>query len=193
MPVNPDRRSALADAGLRLLREVGSRGLTFRAVDAEAGVPIGTASNYYDDRDAMFAALADRIFERLQPDPAFLARMADLPPTREAFRQYIHDIWRRIATNGDLWLALMELRLEGTRRAWLGEAITAKLRENFAMNVAFNEARGLPGGAEEVALLVYAMDGLLLDRLTPRMTTVLDDPGAAIDLLVSRLLGPAAG
>ena len=53
MPPNPVRRAQLADAGIRILAREGARGLTHRAVDAEAGVPTGTASNYFRTREAI--------------------------------------------------------------------------------------------------------------------------------------------
>ncbi|TCO40915.1 hypothetical protein EV646_1166 [Kribbella antiqua] len=34
-------------------------------------------------------------------------------------------------------------------------------------DVAFNANAGLPGGAEEIRLLHFAIDGLVLDQLTP--------------------------
>src|ERR671914_3930 len=51
MAGNPERRAALVDAGVEVLAREGARGLTFRAVDVEAGVPVGTASNYFTGRD----------------------------------------------------------------------------------------------------------------------------------------------
>ena len=42
MAGNPERRARLTDAGLRVLAEQGLRGLTHRAVDAQAGEPVGT-------------------------------------------------------------------------------------------------------------------------------------------------------
>ena len=69
MVSNPQRRDLLADAGLRVLATAGARGLTHRAVDREAGVPAGTASNYFRSRDALLNGLAERIFTRMAPTP----------------------------------------------------------------------------------------------------------------------------
>ncbi|MBF6246867.1 TetR family transcriptional regulator, partial [Nocardia elegans] len=41
MRTNPERRRALIDAAIEVLARDGARGLTFRAVDKEAGVPTG--------------------------------------------------------------------------------------------------------------------------------------------------------
>ena len=40
---NDQRRATLVDAAIEVLAREGARGLTFRAVDAEAAVPAGTA------------------------------------------------------------------------------------------------------------------------------------------------------
>jgi DNA-binding transcriptional regulator YbjK len=51
MAGNPERRAALVDAGVAVLAREGARGLTYRAADTDAGVPLGTASNYFHGRD----------------------------------------------------------------------------------------------------------------------------------------------
>lgn len=68
MSRNEERRRTLADAGLEVLAAHGARGLTHRAVDRAAGVPLGTASNYFATRDALIAGLVERIGERLAPE-----------------------------------------------------------------------------------------------------------------------------
>lgn len=59
-----DRRTLLADAGIEIVAEHGLRGLTHRAVDAAAGVPVGSTSNHFRSRAALVEALAQRIEAR---------------------------------------------------------------------------------------------------------------------------------
>ena len=191
MVSNPARREQLADAGLRVLALAGTRGLTHRAVDAEAGVPTGTCSNYFRSRDQLLAALADRIFVRIAPTPERLAELAVGQATLDHSVQYIRYIVERTTAEPELTLALFELRLESRRRPRLAEALTATLREAFANDVAFNRQRGLPGDTTEIALLHFALDGLLLDQLTVPFDPDLD-PAKMVELLVHRLVGPAA-
>ncbi|QEO14274.1 TetR family transcriptional regulator [Agromyces intestinalis] len=192
MAKNDTRRRTIADAGLAVLAREGSRGLTHRAVDEAAGVPVGTTSNYFRSRDALIGGLVTRIGERLAPTPEDLERRAAEPPGRELFAAYIRDIVRRLTDHREVTLALMELRLEAARRPELAEVLEAWQRDGFAADVAFNEAAGLPGGAREIALLHYAIDGLMLDRLTTSI-----DPGTAtddiVDDLVRGLLGSGTG
>jgi DNA-binding transcriptional regulator YbjK len=183
MARNETRRRAISDAGLAVLAQVGSRGLTHRAVDEAAGVPSGTTSNYFRTRDALIAGLVDRIGERLAPAPDDLERRASQAPSRELFTEYLRDIVRRLGENREVTIALLELRLEASRRPELAEVLGAWQRTGFAADVAFNEAAGLPGGRREIALLHYAIDGLMLDRLT---TTI--DPETSTDEIVDALV-----
>ncbi|MFB9312403.1 TetR/AcrR family transcriptional regulator [Nocardioides plantarum] len=187
---NDERRQSLADAGISVLADEGARGLTHRAVDAHAGVPAGTTSNYFRTRDALLQALVGRIGERLAPDPEVLTRLGRRKPSRRLYADYLRDIVRRLTREHDVTLALFELRLEAARRPEVEEVIGAWLREGFAGDVAFNTAAGLPGGAREVVLFHYAIDGLLLDRIT----TSIDrgtSTDAVIDALVTALLPDA--
>lgn len=190
MAKNDSRRRQLADAGLAVLAQEGSRGLTHRAVDAVAGVPTGTTSNYFRSRHALIEGLVERIGERLAPTDEDLRRRESEQPGPALFADYVRDIVRRLTTDRDVTLALFELRLEAARRPEVAAVLGAWQRAGFDADVAFNTGAGLPGGRREIALFHYAIDGLLLDRLTtpidPDSST--DD---AIDALVAGLLGAA--
>lgn len=192
MPTNLARRAALADAGISVLAREGARGLTHRAVDAESGSPLGTASNYFRDRSALLAALVQRIGERLAPDPAVLAGLGARPPGRELYADYLRYILQRLLGDAPLALALFELRLESARRPEAAASIGQWQREAFAADIVFTAQSGLPGGAREIALFHYAIDGLVLDRLTTPI-----DPETStdevVDALVAAVFGPVGG
>lgn len=187
MVKNDSRRRTIADAGLAVLAREGSRGLTHRAVDVVAQVPIGTTSNYFRSRDALIEGLVERIGERLAPSADDLERRAKTEPGPALFADYLRDIVRRLTDDRDVTLALFELRLEGGRRPEVAAVLGAWQRAGFDADVAFNTAAGLPGGRREIALFHYAIDGLLLDRLTTPIDqeTSTDD---VIDDLVAGLL-----
>ncbi|MEJ8278509.1 TetR/AcrR family transcriptional regulator [Pseudonocardia spirodelae] len=188
MARNDDRRHGLADAGLAVLAREGARGLTHRALDREAGVPTGTASNYFRSRTELVRALADRIGQRLAPDPDTVARLREGPGGTAGFARHVRDIVRRLTAEPEVTLALFELRLEAARRPEVAEVVGEWLRAGFAADVAYNEAAGLPGGAPEIALFHYAVDGLLLDRLTLSIDPA-TPAGDVVDALVAGLLG----
>lgn len=188
---NEDRRQKLADAGIRVLARLGSRGLTHRAVDKEAAVPIGTASNYFRTRADLVSALTVRIGERLAPKPHVAAQLAARAPSRALYADYLRDIVLRLSTEKDATLALFELRLAAARQPEVADAIGTWLRTSYRFDVEFTRDAGLPGGAFEIALFHYALDGLLLDRLTTSI-----DPTTSTDAVIDRLaeaLLPADG
>lgn len=183
MARNERRRQDIADAGLTVLARDGSRGLTHRAVDVVAGVPTGTTSNYFRSRDLLIEGLVARIGERLAPTAEDLRRRASAPPSAALFAEYVRDIVRRLSDERDVTLALFELRLESSRRPELAAILGAWQRAGLDADVDFNASAGLPGGRPEIALFHYAIDGLLLDRLTTPI-----DPSTSTDEVIDALV-----
>ncbi|MEZ7237739.1 TetR/AcrR family transcriptional regulator [Rhodococcus sp. GXMU-t2271] len=193
MAANPERRAQLADAGLRVLGADGARKLTHRAVDREAGVPLGTCANYFPTRDDLLGALGARIFERLAPEPDRLEALAGRTPDVDLYVDYMRYLVERTTAQPDLTVALMELRLESRRSPGLAEVLGATLSRNYRLDVEFNDAAGLPATALDVALLHFAIDGLLLDLLTPSIGADAT-PDELVTALVTRLLArPGTG
>jgi len=58
-----DRCEQLLDA-ISLLGDRGVRAVTHRAVDAQAGLPVGSTSNHFRTRDALFDGVAERFSAR---------------------------------------------------------------------------------------------------------------------------------
>ncbi|MCC4318781.1 TetR/AcrR family transcriptional regulator [Streptomyces malaysiensis] len=122
------RAELIADTALALLAERGMRGLTHRAVDEAAGLPLGSTSNHARTRAALLKAavrrLAQREAEVLAPDE--MPRPADAPPDEadpvagpaDALSLALH---RSLTTQRDLLIARYELALEATRRPELRE------------------------------------------------------------------------
>lgn len=188
MARNPERRTHLADTAVRVLAHQGSRGLTHRTIDVEAKVPKGTASNYFATRDEIIDAIVARIGERLSPDPRVHAELAKRSPGIELFTDYLRDIVRRLMAEPDVTIALFELRLEATRRPHVAEVLARWRRDGLAADIEFNTSMGLPGEAADISLFHYAIDGLVLDRLTVPLDEDAD-VDALVETLVHRILG----
>ncbi|MEU6180166.1 TetR/AcrR family transcriptional regulator [Streptomyces coeruleorubidus] len=163
---NDQRRTALVDAAIEVLAREGARGLTFRAVDAEAAVPIGTASNYFANRDDLFTQAGARVYERLQPDEATIARQQAADRNRETYVGLMRELVGRVASFRTGYLALLELRLEATRRPELRKVLTERVRADVDANVAYHEASRLPGDATAVKLLMLTLNWLIVEQLT---------------------------
>ncbi|MEU4948167.1 TetR/AcrR family transcriptional regulator [Streptomyces lavendulae] len=163
---NDQRRTALVDAAIEVLAKEGARGLTFRAVDNEAAVPIGTASNYFRNRDELLTQAGARVYERLQPDEETIARQQTAGRDRETYVTLMRELVGRVASFRTGYLALLELRLEATRRPELREILTTRVRADVDANVSYHEASGLPGDAMAVKLLFLALNWLIVEQLT---------------------------
>ncbi|MEU5522957.1 TetR family transcriptional regulator [Streptomyces sp. NPDC047860] len=163
---NEQRRAALVDAAIEVLARDGARGLTFRAVDTEAAVPVGTASNYFASRDELLTQAGARVYERLQPEEELIARQRAGGRDREAYAVLMREVVGRVAAFRTGYLALLELRLEATRRPELRTVLTERVRADVAANVRYHEESGLPGDATAVKLLYLAFNWLIVEQLT---------------------------
>ncbi|MFD9795445.1 TetR/AcrR family transcriptional regulator [Streptomyces sp. NPDC059070] len=186
---NPERRTALVDAAIEVLAREGARGMTFRAVDTEAGVPPGTASNYFTSRDDLFIQAGRHIHVRMAPDPDEVAEALRPAPSRELVASLMHWLVRRMAKERVGCLALLELKLEATRRPELRATLTEAIRADQDANVRFHLDAGLPGDADTVRLLHFAMTGLLIDSLTLPDVLGPDQTDRLVEMVVDRVVG----
>lgn len=193
MRQNPERRTALLDAAIEVLAREGSRGLTLRAVDSEAGVPSGTASNYYAKRAELLRQVMHRTRERLTPDESALAGTMQAPASRELVVTLMHEVLERMRRDRSSHLAMLELRLKATRRPELRTDLTRAFSEELDANVRFHFDAGLPGDRTGVVLLYLAMLGLIVDDLTVPDVIARFDFGDLLAELVGRVLPSGTG
>jgi AcrR family transcriptional regulator len=162
-PPNERRRAQLADAGIELLVEQGVHGVTHRAVDRRAGLPAGTASNYYRTREALLVATARRIVERHQADMA-QAALSDpaatstaLDGAQRAIDLIAGSLMLAAGPHRTRYLAIFELRLESLRRPALAAAIDELMMAMAAFTGAHHSQLGLgiPAGAVAPMLVMY--------------------------------------
>ncbi|MEV0357435.1 TetR family transcriptional regulator [Nocardia sp. NPDC050697] len=166
MRTNPERRGALLDAALEVLADDGARGLTFRAVDRRAAVPPGTTSNYFAGRDDLLTQAGSRFYERLTPGPELLRPLTEDPRDRATVTRLMLTIVDRLEAFRSGYLALLELRLEATRRPELRRLLTERVRADIDYNVRTHLEAGMPGDETTVLLLYLALNWLIVDRLT---------------------------
>ncbi|MGK8464131.1 TetR/AcrR family transcriptional regulator [Nocardia cyriacigeorgica] len=172
MPKKSERRSLLADTALALIDEHGLAQVTHRAIDTAAGVPLGTTSNYFPTRAALYEAIARRILDQqLDAEPE--------PVGEEATTQDVADY---LAAAGDAsagaarnrYLARFELSLEASRNAELA-AIMRELRAVTVRKRAVQIRAAYPHATEErVDAIASLLTGVAFDRLTldvPAMDT----------------------
>ncbi|GAB0101997.1 TetR/AcrR family transcriptional regulator [Nocardia sp. JMUB6875] len=185
---NPERRNALIDAAIEVLARDGARGLTFRAVDKEAGVPAGTASNYFPNRDELLLQAGHRYYERLQPSAETMDHLFTGPRTRETIAELMRETVGRITDFRTGYLALLELRLEAARRPELQAVLTERVRADIDFNVRNHLEAGLPGDADSVLLLYLALNWLIVERLTLPGIFTEEEAGRLIRVAVERAI-----
>ena len=165
-PRGAARRRALLEATVRVIGRGGIAAVDHRAVAAEAGVPLGSTTYYFDSKDDMVAQalhyVADREAERLEAEMerGLLTDGEGSPAERLA--DLMIDVW---AGDRTVLLAQYELYLESARR---DELRPAAERWDRAYREFFTMALGQLGAAEPARtarLLCCALDGLLLDHV----------------------------
>jgi AcrR family transcriptional regulator len=172
-PPNEQRRARLADAGIDLLVEAGVHGVTHRAVDLRAGLPPGTASNYFRSREALLVATAQRVVERHQADMAAAARSPSATG-KSAVDLIAESLMLAVGPHRARYLAIFELRLESLRRPALAAAIDELMVTMAAFTAGHHAEAGLdiPPAAIPPMLVTYggALFALVtgpVDAVTP--------------------------
>ncbi|WP_049570593.1 TetR/AcrR family transcriptional regulator [Nocardiopsis sp. SBT366] len=185
---NPGRRAALLDAAIDTLAEEGARGLTFRAVDTRAGVPVGTASNYFANREDLLAQTSIRTYERFMPEQQEWENVLEGPRDRAKIAEVMRATVTRLAANPNVYLATLELQLEATRRPELRADLTARVRSDLDANIAFHEQSAMPGGRDTVLVLYLAMNWLVTEHLTlPGVLAPEGDLEGLVDRVIAQL------
>jgi AcrR family transcriptional regulator len=160
-PPNEQRRAQLADAGIELLVESGVHGVTHRTVDRRAGLPAGTASNYFRSREALLMAIARRVVEQHQADMADAAR-AHRPSGKggvaeRAIELIVSSLMLAAGPHRARYLAVFELRLESLRRPALAAALNELMASMATFTAGHHAELGLeiPPAAVPPMLVMY--------------------------------------
>lgn len=167
VPLGAERRDAIADAAIHLVASRGLRGLTHRAVDAEAGLPAGSTSYYLRTRHALLAACVDRL---LALDERTISERAGVPVVEVLVAMMVRLAREQPAST----IARYELTLEATRHPALAALINEharRLRSGLARMLA---DAGIPDPEDSSWPMAAMLDGLLRDRITGLGVTLSD-------------------
>jgi DNA-binding transcriptional regulator YbjK len=166
-PRNTQRRDALADAAIQILGTAGIHKLSHRSVDEQAGLPHGTAANYFPTRDDLLAAAARRVAGLHLADMT----AADLPARGEADGDALAELigaslYDSATRHRARYLAIFELTLEATRRPGLARSMADLGAAAVETTVAEHRALGLPTSPGQVQALITLFGGTLLTLVT---------------------------
>ncbi|WP_188549066.1 TetR/AcrR family transcriptional regulator [Sediminivirga luteola] len=151
------RRHEILDAAVRVLGAEGPRGLTHRAIDREAGLPLGSTANLFGRRTELLQGIVARMEEldraQWSHDPG---PVQDLEALAHALERMIRAIAepplnRVQKARYYLQMELPEETAETNRR------LGAELQQMV---------RALGGTAEDTGVVLAALDGLMLRGVT---------------------------
>lgn len=171
------RLELIGESAVHLLAERGMRGLTHRAVDEAAGLPLGSTSYYARTRAALLKVALARMTSLEAgefAEAAAAGARGDEPPGLAALLPtdadgvidllagFVHDAVR---DGRDQKIARYELALEATRRAELRQAYDEAGRVFREASVGLLAALGAPDPVRQGRFLVAWCEGVMFDSI----------------------------
>ncbi|HWD65841.1 MAG TPA: TetR family transcriptional regulator [Solirubrobacteraceae bacterium] len=189
-PRGAARRTALIEATLQILAEVGADAVTHRRVAEVAGLPLASTTYWFDSKeDLLTAALhhaAEQDITRLEAFAASAQHTED--PIGTAVGAVVGPADVRSPAGRSSLLASYTLLLEAARRPALRDL---SLRWTNAYLDALEPMLELAGSGSpraDAELLLAAADGLLMDQLALGGAS---DPTSRLRRMVAALVRPA--
>jgi DNA-binding transcriptional regulator YbjK len=186
----PTRREQLLDAAITIIGGQGIRHLTHRAVDAAAGLPAGSASNYFNTRDALLEAVVDRFALREKAAWETISGLVR-PRTPDELVDALARFVRWATDQGRVTtLARYGLFVEAALRPPLREKLaeTAEATRDWAAE--WLRHLGSADPHTDARLILDQLDGIMLHRLA--FPDPAADPSQQITRLLRAMLDPAA-
>ncbi|GIE96233.1 TetR/AcrR family transcriptional regulator [Paractinoplanes rishiriensis] len=178
----PSRLETLLDAAIAVLGKEGSRGLTHRAVDAAAGLPSGSTSNYFKTREALIGAVIGRFAARDRATWETLATLVaprtpeDLAATLAAY------VRRAVDQDRPLTVARYVLFIEAALRPDVQQQLADSAREIRRWGAEWLRAIGAIDPEAACELILDHVEGMILHELTH------PDPDADLDARLTRVV-----
>ncbi|MBF6337716.1 TetR family transcriptional regulator [Nocardia abscessus] len=187
-----DRRVLLVDTAIELIATRGLRALTHRALDAELGLPGGSASYYFRTKRALIEAIVDRITTRSRDDFAAAALAPTGAATPGAVAEAIAAWLDRLLAERRAHLIarhalLLDLLDDHDLRPRLAHSLfsTERARELF-------QAMGATDPGARADDFVAVVEGAVFDRFAGNRTALRPNTSESVRQL-ARLLGPHLG
>jgi AcrR family transcriptional regulator len=172
------RQDLVLDAAIRVLAAGGSRALTHRAVDAEAGLPLGSTSNLYRTREALLSGVLGQILQH--ETQAWAALGTDLTP--ENFAEVVGGFVKTLAgRQKGLTLARKAIFLEASFSPVLRRQIAEGQRRLVEWAAPLVAGLGSSRPEADLRLILALIDGLLSAQLANPARDF--DPAAALTVL----------
>jgi DNA-binding transcriptional regulator YbjK len=186
------RQRTLLAAAVRVVARAGLRGLTHRAVDAEAGLPQGSCSAYMRTRLALLTRLTEYVTAHFA---------SDIQELTGRIEQYSEDqgyavrettaMLRSWLNEPEMLLARVELSLEGTRQPEIARITREQLRQLEDVVEHAMASGGHEHGRVRAAALLASLDGVLMHALREAPQERAAYLRDSLELLMGALIGPS--
>jgi DNA-binding transcriptional regulator YbjK len=184
------RQEQLLSAAARVVARSGLRGLTHRAVDAEAGLPEGSTSAYMRTRVALLTRLTEYVTSQFAHDISDLTQRIEEHAAIDGYVvQQTLAMLRSWLQDPDLLLVRMELTIEGSRQREVADILQVQWVQLVQIVEHAMEATGKEHSPVRARTLLAAIDGVLL-------RAVREDPKGrasflrdSLELLMTSLVG----
>jgi len=181
------RRTTILDAAIHVLGEHGVRGLTHRAVDAAAGIPAGSTSNYFRTRDALLIAVVERFVAREQRHWEDLAAAAGPLSPAELAQAIAAAARESTGPHRTLTLARYAILVEAAQHPALQESLAVA---GARLNAWFSQWLRVVGSQDperDTLIITDHVAGLVLHELAHPSAEF--DPAPRLTVLVEALVG----
>jgi DNA-binding transcriptional regulator YbjK len=159
------RREQVLDAAITVLGTQGVRGVTHRAVDAEAGVPQGTTSNHFRTRDALFEGVVERFVVRERAAFEELAKTADLRDPQDLAAVLARWMVAAVGPRRELTISRFAILVEAAIRPPLRRKLTAAAAEVTGWATELMRAAGSADPERDARYLGNQVEAMTLHQL----------------------------
>lgn len=184
------RQEQLLAAATRVVARGGMRGLTHRAVDAEAGLPEGSCSAYMRTRAALLTRLTEYVTSQFALDISDLTQRIEEHATVDGYvvRETLAML-RSWLQDTDLLLVRMELTIEGARQPAVAEILQVQWVQLVQIVEHAMEATGKEHSPVRARTLLAAIDGVLLRAVREDPSDRAQFLRESLELLMTSLVG----
>ncbi|MFH8590351.1 TetR/AcrR family transcriptional regulator [Streptomyces rimosus] len=183
------RRDEVLDAAIEVLGAAGSRRLTYQAVDAAAGVPAGTTSNYFRNRAALIDGIVAHLEALERRDWEEFARQAAPAGVPELAAAVTRFVRHATGPGRARTAARYALFLEASSRPELRPPLARGRAAVVGWATEWLRRFGSPEPRRHCEILLDYLDGVAFHQLAFPAEDF--DPGPGIAELLNGLLGTA--
>lgn len=160
------RMRQILDAAVTVAARSGLRGLTHRAVDAEARLPQGSTSAYLRTRLALLSGLTDHVAAQLGDQVSAVAAQIEESTDDAAVVGHAVDLFVGWLDAPDLLIARIELSREAMRQEELRELLRPGHDRLVATVAQTLERVDVDSPRTKARAIIAALDGLLVNALS---------------------------